>query len=424
MTEAPNKARTEDESARARPPGTAVGREELVVAFPVSCVVPVPSSDEFLGRGWLAKHANIDDPKASGEHCRITRRGGVFVEDHNARNGTWVDGVRIKPGERIPLEDGSVLRVGRTLLVYRRNLIGSPAPSPSLGQLVGPYGLRTVEKQLNGIVTRTPMNVLVEGETGTGKELMGREIATRCGRVHRYERLNMTAIPSELFEGTLFGYVSGAYSGARAGGSRGVLVEHQGGAVFFDEIGDLPLDLQPKLLRVLENREVWPVGASRSQHVDVVIIAATNRPLRQAVKEGRFRLDLLERLEQSKVNLPPLRERAEDIFAIAQAWSAAKGTPLDVGEVEVEAVEHLLLEEWPGNVRQLFGTLDRVAIESRPGVLHAWAVESVLGVPPPSRGPMTRERAQEILQRHGGNESKAAAAAGMSRPRFRRLLGK
>jgi len=227
-----------------------------------------------------------------------------------------------------------------------------------------------------------------------------------------------------MFEGQLFGYVPGAYTGAKPDGSPGVFGDFNGGAVFLDEIGELPMELQPKLLRLLENREIQQVGATRAQRVDVAIIAATNRSLRDMVDEGRFRRDLLARLEQAVLRLPPLRERPEDIFAIAQAWLGSRGTPLDPASVEVEAVEQLLLDEWTANVRELGAMLDQIAVEDQPGALRAWAVESMLGAPPASRGPVTSERARQAVTRKGGNESAAARELGISRPRLRRLLGK
>lgn len=423
MTESPDK-RTEDQSAPAKPPSGSLGREAFVVAFPFARALPIPPSDEAFGRDWLAAKATIHDPKASAKHCRVMRRGGVFIEDLGSHNGTWVDGVRIPTGERIALDEGSVVRIGRTLLVYRHHLIGPDEPSPPIGSLVAPYGLRSIQKALDGVLVRRPMNVLIEGETGTGKELLAAEVARRLGRGQRYDRINVTAVPKEVFEGTLFGHVPGAYTGARVGGSPGVLLTCQGGALCLDEIGELPLDLQPKLLRLLENREMWRVGAQRSERVDILIIGSTNRSLDDMVGEGRFRRDLLARLRQYELHLPPLRARREDIFAIAQAWSTSKGQPFDLAEVEVEAVERILLDDWESNVRELYAVLDRVAVEDGPGVLHEWAIESALGAAPMSRGPVTRERAEAAVERNHGNQSAAARELGINRPRLLRILGK
>lgn len=416
--------RTEDQTAPAERPASSVGRESFVVAFPVPGLVPVPPSEQPFGRETLAEHTRTDDPKASGKHFRITRRGRVSIEDLGSRNGTWVEGVRISPGEPVTLDDGALVRVGRTLLVYRRHLLGSEKPSEPIGAMVGPYGLRGIEKHLNAILaskTTRPRNILIEGETGTGKELLAHEIAVRLGRGRRFDKFNVAALPEATIESQLFGYAAGAYTGALVGGSRGIFLDHQGGAVFLDEIGELSPTVQPKFLRFLENREITPVGAAHPLHVDVLVVAATNRPLLEMVEKGDFRRDLLARFEQPVLRLPALRDRREDIFAIAQAWLSANGTPLDPRETEVEAVEYLLRHKWLGNVRDLGGKLGEIAAEDRPGVLHAWAVEAALGVAPASRAPLTKERAKQAVEACGG-VAQAARKLGVDRGRILRLL--
>ena len=424
MTPGPDDKRTDEQSALAERPSGTLGRETFVVAFPVPGLIPVPPSDQPFGRDDLAKHTGRDDPKASGKHFRIKRRGRLAIEDLGSTNGTWVEGLRIPPNESVALEDGALVRIGRTLLIYRRQLVGSEKPSDPIGKMVGPYGLRGVEKQLNALVasrTNRPRNVLIEGETGTGKELLAQEIAVRFRRARPFGKLNVAALAEGTIEAQLFGYAPGAFSGALPGGSRGIFLEHQGGAVFLDEIGELAPALQPKLLRLLENREVMPVGAPRSQLVDVLVIAATNRALDGMVEKGDFRRDLLTRYEQPVLRLPPLRDRREDIFAIAQAWLAENGTPLDLRETEVEAIEHLLREKWPGNIRELGGKLGEIAAGDQPGVLHAWAVEEVLGVPPASRAPLTIERARQAVATHG-SVAEAAKKLGVDRSKLRRIL--
>jgi transcriptional regulator with PAS, ATPase and Fis domain len=226
-----------------------------------------------------------------------------------------------------------------------------------------------------------------------------------------------------VFDSYFFGYVRGAYSGA-GDGAKGVLVEHSDGAVFLDEIGDLPLELQPKLLRFLESGEIQPVGSPRVAHARVLVIGATNRPLADMVARGTFRGDLLARLSQVVIPLRPLRERREDIFAIARAWAHRRGNPLDASGVESQAVERLLLHEWDFNVRELFSKLDEILLLGPPGALQEWAVARVLGAPPASQAPLTQERAHQVLEQHKGNESAASRVLGVSRARLRRLLGK
>jgi DNA-binding NtrC family response regulator len=157
--------------------------------------------------------------------------------------------------------------------------------------------------------------------------------------------------------------------------------------------------------------------------VDVLVIAATNRPLDEMVDKGAFRQDLLARFDRPVLFLPPLRDRREDVFAIAQAWLSESGTPLDARETEVEAVEHLLREGWRANVRELGGRLAEIAAEDRPGVLHAWAVKKVLGVSPPPKGLLTADRVEQAVARHG-SEAAAARALDVPRGTLRRRRGK
>ncbi len=400
----------------------ATSRPALVVAFPVSTALEIPKHGLAVGRDWLSAQG-ITDAKASREHAMFSRPGGVLhVEDAGSRNGTFVDGQQLAPGSRVALRDGSMVRIGRTLLVYREALEGDLAPSPPIGALVGPYGLRGVAMRLGALALRPARNVLVEGETGTGKELVARAVAERLRPGRPYGPVNVATLPAGVFDAQLFGYVAGAYSGSGKG-SRGVFVEYEGGTVFLDEIGELQLELQPKLLRLLDNREVLPVGATRSTLVDVLVIAATNRSLETMVAEGRFRRDLLARLAAAHVELPPLRERAEDAYAIACAIVAQRGEQFDPAQVEVEAVEALMLRAWPGNVRELVAALERIAAVEPPPALRLAAVERALGAGVPSRpGPLTPERVQAALEACSGNQSEAARQLGVSRGQLLRFL--
>ena len=403
-------------------------RPALVAAFPTHVALPAPFAQGPVGRDWLAGHG-APDGQVSGGHIALTRSGGAaWIEDCGSRNGTWLDGRRLAPGARATLVDGAVLRLGRTLLVYREELSGAAEPSAPIGELVGPFGLRAAGATLDAFARLGPRNVLVEGETGVGKELAARAVAAALGRPRPYVAVNLAGIPEPVFESQLFGHVAGAFSDARHA-SAGVVVKHDRGTVFLDEIGELPLALQPKLLRLLENREVHPVGADRPILVDVLLVAATNRPLDDLVREDRFRADLLARLSSARLELPPLRERAEDIFAVAVELVRRRGTQRGTGEVlspataEVEAVERLLLEPWPTNVRGLAAALERVAaLDPAPG-LRAWAVERVLGPAASARsGLLSAELAAQALAAAGGNETQAAKRLGVTRGKLRRFL--
>jgi transcriptional regulator with PAS, ATPase and Fis domain len=364
----------------------------------------------------------VVDAKASQKHLAFVRTGSTLaVEDLGSRNGTYVDGVRIAPRERVPIDDGAVLRVGQTLFVYREAFMGDDAPSAPLGELVGPFGLRAFADALRALRARPRCTVLVLGETGTGKELAAQLIAAGLGRTKPYGAVNVAAVPSGVFESQLFGYVAGAYSGSGKG-SPGLFVAHDGGAVFLDEIGELTPDLQPKLLRFLENREVMPVGATRPTTADVLVIAATLRPLEALVREGRFRSDLVARFGVP-IELPALRDRVEDIFTLVRALAHRRNESYEATRVEVEAMERLLLHDWPRNVRELSSVLDAVAAHAPPPALPYWAVERVLGtLPVSSAAPLTSEVVHRVLAQNGGNESAAARALGISRGKLRRFL--
>ncbi len=397
-------------------------RAALVAAFPEPAALPLPISGEPVGRDWLASLGSPDS-RVSTRHIVFTRPGGgLFVEDVGSRNGTWVNGSRIRSGERVGLSEGAVLRVGRTLLVYREDFVGNDAPSPPLGALVAPYGLRRVTEAIAAIGGRRPTNVLIQGETGTGKELVAKEIAKAAGRDQPYAPVNVAGMATEVFESQLFGYLPGAYSGAGKG-SPGIFLANKGGAVFLDEIGELPLELQAKMLRVLDNREVLPVGGTEHKPVDLLIISATNRSLEDEVAAGTYRRDLHARLSAASIRLPALRDRAEDLFAILLALSEARRITFNRADVEVEAVEQLMLHSWPSNVRELASFVERAAIANEPPGLRLEFVESVLGArSEPAGTTVTREQVQQALADAGGNESEAARRLGVSRGKLRRLL--
>jgi PAS domain S-box-containing protein len=214
-------------------------------------------------------------------------------------------------------------------------------------------------------VSSTPATVLLRGESGTGKELFAHAIHNASlRRQKQFVRVNCTAISSTLFEAELFGYEDGAFTGAKRGGKRGLFEEADGGAIFLDEIGELPLSLQAKLLRILHEKEIVRVGGTQAIPVDVRIIAATNSDLEKAVKEGKLREDLYYRLNVVPVFIPPLRERLEDLPFLCQAlirrFNQAYGR--NVTRISRDAIETLATYDWPGNVRELENVLSRAMI--------------------------------------------------------------
>jgi two-component system response regulator HydG len=241
------------------------------------------------------------------------------------------------------------------------------ANTPSLAAIeivgVGP-SMRAVQTAID-FIARSSAPVLVTGETGSGKEIVARAIHSRSARRDRpFVAVNMSAIPRELMEGEIFGHVRGAFTGA-AQARKGLFVEADGGTFLLDEIGDLPLELQAKLLRVLQFGEIRPVGSERVQHVDVRVIAATHRDVDALVKEGRFREDLYFRLDVLRLHVPPLREHREDIPTLAAHFlaQACQRAPLSpVRSIGKDALDALDTMPWRGNVRELASVIERAVV--------------------------------------------------------------
>jgi transcriptional regulator of acetoin/glycerol metabolism len=398
------------------------GRPTLLAAFPTLAALPLPPPGTTVGRAWLAS-AGIEDREVSGQHLRFSRSGSqLLVEDLGSRNGTFIGGTRIAPREALELEDGAILRMGRTLLVFRESFAGQLAPAPRLAALEGPFGLQGPREALARLSARPVPNVLVVGETGTGKELFVHAVVDALGRRGKpYAAFNVAGVAATVFEAQLFGWKKGAFSGS-AEGSDGILKTHKGGTVFLDELGELPSELQPKMLRLLENREILPVGASRPESVDLAIVAATNRDLDAMVESSSFRRDLLARF-LARIELPPLRERPEDLFAILRALWQRRGAPLDERGAEVEAVERLMLETWPANVRDL--DLFLACLAPNEGLTLA-VVRRVLGPRAESsrKRPLSRELVNQVLASCGQNQSEAARRLGVDRAKLLRFLRK
>jgi DNA-binding NtrC family response regulator len=286
-------------------------------------------------------------------------------------------------------------------------------------------------------VADSPATVLVTGPSGSGKELVARSLheASRR-RGGRFIAVNAAAIPESLLESELFGYVKGAFTDARTA-KKGLFVEAHGGTLFLDEIGDLPLLLQAKLLRVLQDREVRPLGATQSEPVDVRIVAATHQDLRRAAAERRFREDLYYRLAVIEIAIPPLRDRPEDILPLADHFlrriSARAGRPIK--GLSEAAARRLVGYAWPGNVRELENAMERAVALARdewvspddlPPTLAHQAAPDPLALA--AERQMTLEELERayvlhVLQRFGGNKVRAAAALGISRRTIQRWLG-
>lgn len=255
-------------------------------------------------------------------------------------------------------QDGKMMHACRDLPSRTRWVHGAhaPATAPPVPAPVFSAGLDAELDRLMKLID-AGIPVLLQGETGTGKEVVARELHRRSARAAApFVAVNCAALPESLIESELFGYMPGAFTGARRDGTPGLLRQADGGTLFLDELGDMPLALQSRLLRVLQEREVTPLGGSRAFAIDVNVIAATHRDLCSAIARGAFRADLYYRVAQSTLHLPALREEADRVTLISRLWQALGGGQASM-QLHPELVQALAAMPWPGNKRQLVGVL-------------------------------------------------------------------
>jgi transcriptional regulator with PAS, ATPase and Fis domain len=365
------------------------------------------------GPGTLA----LDDPCVSARHARLEKTAqGFFVVDLRSRNGTLVDGRAV---ERQRLTDGALLFFGGYAAVFR--FLTTEAARAIEEDLRAPFGPVATSSPALGLCIRklrrlapTPDSILLGGETGTGKEVYARAVHRASGRRGKFVALNCAAIPTELVESELFGYARGAHSQA-AQPKRGLIEQAEGGTLFLDEIGDMPRAAQAKLLRFLQERELIPLGGSQARLVDVRVVAATAQLGDESPQLG-LRQDLLMRLGTQPLVLPPLRERPEDLAALAGHFLSAGGG------FENRAFLALCLHDWPGNVRELEKVLrDAVLFRESAGPIRLHhlpeTVTARLARPPTSATPghrrspraaPDRDELVALLEQHHGNVADVA----------------
>ncbi|MCP4500197.1 MAG: FHA domain-containing protein [Deltaproteobacteria bacterium] len=301
---------------------------------------------------------HVEDPTVSRRHVRITcYAGGARIEDLGSTNGTFYERSQVM---QVAVPFGSTVMLGKAqlkILPHEKEVEANPSPVSSFGDLVGEeLRMRQVFSLLADIAP-TDATVVVEGETGTGKELVASALHSRSPRAKSpFVVFDCSSVPRELIESALFGHTKGAFTGATQT-RQGAFRKAHGGTIFLDEIGELPIDLQPKLLRVLEGRTVQAVGGDSYERVDVRVIAATNRYLKDEVRQGNFREDLYYRLAVVRIALPPLRERVEDIPVLANVFLekiAAEGASF-----ASEDWDEVKKFPFPGNVRELRNLVER-----------------------------------------------------------------
>jgi two-component system, NtrC family, response regulator GlrR len=390
----------------------------------------------------------LEDPAVSRFHCELmVDRDGIRVRDLGSSNGTVLDGV---PVIEAYCRGGSTLKIGRSSL--RVELDPHPnrlvlSPHSELGTLVG---ISMQMRQMFAVIERvapTASTVLIEGETGTGKEGTAQAIHQLSPRANGpFVVVDCGAIPGTIIESELFGHEKGSFTGAHAR-QTGAFEEANGGTLFLDEIGELDLEMQPKLLRVLERREIRRLGAPAMIPIDVRVLAATHRDLRAEVNAGRFRSDLYYRLAVVKVHAPPLRSRPDDLPLLVERFLR----DLHAGEealrtfLDERFLERLSHAAWPGNVRELRNYIERCLVFEEPQPLDRDPKQSAApdkGYQGPRPVPASwaslsydegRRRAldefeagfvQALLRQHGGKVAQAARASGVDRAYLYRLMKK
>jgi transcriptional regulator with GAF, ATPase, and Fis domain len=398
----------------------------------------------------------VDDPAVSRQHCQLeVDSKGYRLRDLSSKNGTFLGALRLND---IYLTPDATWTIGQHRLRFE---VGDERVEIRLsgrerfGDLLGSG---TAMRELFAILERvapTDATVLIEGESGTGKELAARALHDHSGRADRpFVVFDCSAVPRDLVESELFGHIKGAFTGAVANRT-GAFVQASGGTLFLDELGELSIDLQPKLLRVLDTGRVRPVGSTEVVTCDTRIVAATNKTLRREVADGNFREDLYYRLAVIQVVLPPLRKRLEDLPMLVGHFLDQLGDRdgRDRLQVSFSTMEKLKKHQWPGNVRELKNFVERAAVladgdrvetrflklgrpktateaaedEVAPGIMGTIKIDEDL----PFKDAKSRlveafEKAYwtRLLERTAGNVSKAARVAGVHRKSVEYIMKK
>ncbi|MFW5920355.1 MAG: sigma 54-interacting transcriptional regulator [Polyangiales bacterium] len=396
----------------------------------------------------------IPEAAVSRYHAKVGKRpDGFWVVDNGSTNGTIVNGERVDAAR---LEDFDVVRIGDTLFRYAAHGIYGYGAYRVDGTVV--RAARPVEHhieepflrggyQMDSLLARiekvapSGLAVVITGESGTGKELVARELHRASRREGAFQAINCAALPPNLIESELFGYRKGAFTGASTD-KQGLVKAADGGTLFLDEIGDMPLEAQAKLLRVVQEKEVLPVGATQAEPVDVRVVCATHRNMDAFVDEGRFRGDLLARLRECAFELPPLRHRLEDLYPLVRYFLRKAGR--SEAQVTFSYMLALTHYDWPYNVRELESavklsltlaedsSLDLVhlpdglqkSLEGHGQRARASAGPAESGMPPAtgSATAPTPEQLRELLTRHRGNIAAVGRELGKERMQVHRWL--
>ena len=407
-------------------------RRVLVIAGERVSSHALPETGEFrIGRGEDAQ-LRIEDPSVSREHATLhfERSKPIFISDAGSSNGTRVRGKVLTPGQKLQITPGETFEIGSVLLMVQAPF---ESAQDEVSRSAGPHpgGIIIEDQTMAGIyqlaerVAKSTINVLLLGETGVGKDVLARRVHAMSPRSERpFLPLNCGSLSEQLLESELFGHERGSFTGA-VETKQGLLEAASGGTVFLDEVGELPMSVQVKLLRVLEERQVRRVGGIKTRPFDIRFIAATNRDLTKAIEKGGFRADLYYRLNGISLVIPPLRQRRGEIEGLAKKFvqeSSERAERADVPTISDDAMGWLKSYHWPGNIRELQNHMERaVLLCTGPEILKDHLPTST-AAPAPAAGAggdaddnPERQRIIEALEKCAGNQTRAAKLLGISR---------
>jgi transcriptional regulator with PAS, ATPase and Fis domain len=409
--------------------------------LPARVRLQIVGEELYLGRraDGLPVDANaavLEDGLVSSRHARIVRGAGGFdLEDLGSKNGSFIDNVRASG--RVRLRDGALVFAGNHVGVFR--MVSALELEAMKAELVSPFGpVPTASPALAVACDRLRRlaaaegELFIVGETGVGKEVYARAVHRESGRKGAFVAINCAAIPRDLVESELFGYRAGAHSTAHQA-KAGLIEEAEGGTLFLDEIGEMTQEAQIKILRFLQDRELTPLGSTRPRRMDVRIVAATNRAIAPGTGGEGLRDDIVARLGAAPIHLPPLRDRIEDLGALAAHFLAASR----VAGVRFEqpAFRALCLHGWPLNVRELekivttaavlTGGAKPIALRDLPAPIAAAAALPAAPTARKAGGPSpTPEQLEELLRRHEGNVADVSRELGKHRAAVWRWIKK
>jgi two-component system response regulator AtoC len=426
-----------DEDTTHAPRATATAKLSLRIVFGERVVTrELPEQGELvIGRSRDAD-VFIDDRSVSRIHARLrVESEGVTIEDLASANGTRWSGRSLAPHLPTLVKAGDAVELGDVVIVIQRGgLRGSNAATPKSAAFVGSPAMQEIERLIERVAPGM-ITILIVGETGVGKEVVAEAIHRKSRRANRpLVRLNCAAIAEPLLESEWFGHERGAFTGA-VQAKPGLLEVADGGTVLLDEVGELPMGLQAKLLRVLEERAILRVGGLRPRAIDVRFVGATNRDLEADVRAGRFREDFFFRLNGVAIHVPALRDRREEIEPFARRFvaEAAEAADRAAPTLSKEARDWLDAYDWPGNIRELRNMMERAVLIAtgdtitgaelparlRPGLAAPGSIASAARV---SKTPLRdavaeleKEQVLDALARANGNQRRAAALLGISR---------